>query len=389
VAALEGAVLVALPPLKYQSAVLRMVLDYLPLCELTRSARVTRAWACMIGGDFACSAMWLRRRTAIPYGSWLRESLQASLVLGGDDETITEPGRASTAGGNGRGHGDGAGIDYSRLGVGVRFHTAVADRGPVAGDGGGGAGQRDADADTRTCCWWQRGVRGGQVLPHCRTAFWQHALALPAAAACGVSSDTGDGSGGSGGNGHRGQQHDDTSDLEWILNTKDASKHIEISRGPQGKHYIRPLHRDSAHGKPGPSRANGALTRKQRRIILEYNLSSRRNMMPSALRHESAAVLLEQLASSWDWKAGEGVLGPNRMTATAKVHLRSSLISKLSAFSHSQLAPLNLSKPSNVNIRQLVDLALWSGCMEVRDAEKIITKKKWEAVEKNEEVRIF
>ena len=99
------------------------------------------------------------------------------------------------------------------------------------------------------------------------------------------------------------QQHgehgekDDTSDLEWILNTKDASKHMEIIRGPQGKHYVRPLRPDPNYGKPGPSRINGALSRKHRRFILEHQLH-RRDLMPKALRHESAAVMLEQVRMS-------------------------------------------------------------------------------------------
>ena len=113
-----------------------------------------------------------------------------------------------------------------------------------------------------------------------------------------------DGKGGKdGGGGSEYQQHgehgekDDTSDLEWILNTKDASKHMEIIRGPQGKHYVRPLRPDPNYGKPGPSRNNGALSRKHRRYILEHQLHQR-DLMPKALRHESAAVMLEQVRMS-------------------------------------------------------------------------------------------
>ena len=88
-----------------------------------------------------------------------------------------------------------------------------------------------------------------------------------------------------------------------------------------------------------------------------------------------------------DWKSGEGVTGPNRMTSTAKVHLRSSLISKLSAFSHANMSQLDLPRPTNRTIRQLVDLALWSGALVVKDAAVLVESRK--KIDEDEGVAIY
>ena len=53
-------------------------------------------------------------------------------------------------------------------------------------------------------------------------------------------------------------------DLDWVLNTKDAAKHIQVKRGYKGIQYIRPKHFDKYHGQPGPSQTRGKYSKSKK-----------------------------------------------------------------------------------------------------------------------------
>ena len=164
----------------------------------------------------------------------------------------------------------------------------------------------------------------------------------------------------------------DDSDLEWVLNTKDAAEHIQILRGSKGKQFLRPMHFDPTHTAPGPSWSTpGGLNRKDRLRILEMKLKPK-DIMPPSLRHVSAPVAFEVMTTQFSWTENEGVKKSQmeKMGASAKVRMRGSVISQISTMTTQYLKERDLPKLGNRHVRQLVDLAIASGALVVTEMEQ-------------------
>ena len=175
------------------------------------------------------------------------------------------------------------------------------------------------------------------------------------------------------------KEGDTATDLDWVLNTKDARKHIEIKRTRKGGQYARPRNFDPFHGMPGPSKSLGALTRSDRMKILEMRLRQN-NVLTESLRHEASPVVLHQFTKVWEWKETEGFKGPKRTSKSAAIRVRGSFISKVSQLASQDLKDAALPTVGNRHVRNLVDLGIASGVLIMRDQDTSVAEEQKVAV---------